>query len=690
MPENQYAFAWLIPLFPLLGFLFCGFFGRKFPKNVVGGVATAAVFASFVVALIIFFMVRNDPGPHFAYLAPWFAVPGYGGVAPLQVNFELLIDPLTSLMLLIITGVGGLIHLYSTGYMAEEEGYPRFFTYLNLFIFFMLLLVMGNNFVLMFVGWEGVGLCSYLLIGYYTERKSAADAAKKAFIVNRIGDVGVLIGMFLAFQYFHTLDFYSGHAFDTSGVQGILDRAPQLGPLIAATPFLAAIISTIGIMIFWGCTGKSAQLPLYVWLPDAMEGPTPVSALIHAATMVTAGVYLISRIHALAELSTLTMAVIAWIGIITAIFAASIGLVQNDIKRVLAYSTVSQLGYMFAACGVGAFTAGMFHVLTHAFFKACLFLGSGAIIHAMDHAIHERGGHPHPRAVQDITIEPANPDDPQDMRNMGGLRTKLPTTHWTMLVSTFAIAGIPLFSGWFSKDEILYKSALVSWGIWAVGAVTAAMTAFYMMRLMYKTFYGPAKTHDAEHTHEATPSMTTPLIILGILAIFGGWIGMPAAFHVPNLLENFLNPATGNAIKPAVNNNVNEVLLLIVSSVVAVLFVYISYSTYKAKQGGQLVAEENRATAFPYWLVFKKYLVDVVYEFFFVRLGQKLADFLWKDFDNKVVDGAVNGVGWLAAATGRLFRSWQTGYVRNYAFSMLIGVLVVVLICLASFQYMIH
>lgn len=688
MPDSQYGFAWLVPLFPLLGFLFCGFFGRKVAKAVAGGVATVAVFLSFVVAIILFSMVHGDAGPHFAYLAPWFVVPGFGGVAPLQVNFEFLIDPLSVLMLLIITGVGGLIHLYSTGYMADDDGYPRFFTYLNLFIFFMLLLVMGNNMVLMFVGWEGVGLCSYLLIGYYVERKSAADAAKKAFIVNRIGDVGVLIGMFLAFQYFHTLDFYSGHAFATTGVQGMLDRAPQLGPLVASAPFLAGIISTIGIMIFWGCTGKSAQFPLYVWLPDAMEGPTPVSALIHAATMVTAGVYLISRIHAIVELSTLTMAVIAWIGIITAIFAASIGLVQKDIKRVLAYSTVSQLGYMFAACGVGAFTAGMFHVMTHAFFKACLFLGSGIVIHAMDHAIHSRGGHPLPRSTQDITIEPANPDDPQDMRNMGGLKTRLPGTHWMMLSATFAIAGIPLFSGWFSKDEILYQSALVSWGIYIVGLVTAMMTAFYMMRLMYKTFYGTPKTHDAEHAHGEAPSMLWPVVILGVLSLIGGWIGMPG--H--SMFEQFLHPAVGDSLTHPTPNadSANQIVLLIVSSVVAIVFAFSAWWVYNQRQGADVVAEADRATAFPYWLVFKKYMVDVAYDFWFVRVGREFANFLWKTFDVGIIDGAVNGAGWLAAYVGRVCRSWQTGYVRNYAFSMLIGVLLVVLVCLASYSHLTH
>ncbi len=458
MPHSDQSllYAWLIPLFPLLGFLLNGLFGARLPKAVSGGLATLAVFGSFAVACALFQHVTGADAAHkqaTVYLAPWLSVPtDPQGIHSFQVNFELLIDPLSVLMMLIITGIGGLIHLYSTAYMAADKGYSRFFTYLNLFIFFMLLLVMGNNMLLMFVGWEGVGLCSYLLIGFFYEKKSAGDAAKKAFIVNRIGDVGVLIAMFMMFHYFGTLDFVRGQ----SGVPGVLEAAPNLVTLATST-----LITTLLLMIFLGCTGKSAQIPLYTWLPDAMEGPTPVSALIHAATMVTAGVYLVSRTHSLFVLSDTAMATVAVTGIATALFAATIGLMQTDIKRVLAYSTVSQLGYMFAACGAGVFAAGMFHVMTHAFFKACLFLGSGSVIHAMEHGMHAHDAHatgadhadaPHAEhgdSHDESTGGTQGPDphDPQDMRNMGGLRHRIPLTAATMIIATLAISGIIPFAG---------------------------------------------------------------------------------------------------------------------------------------------------------------------------------------------------------------------------------------------------
>ena len=689
--------AWLIPLFPLLGFLINGFVGSTLPKVVSGAIGTIAVFASFLIALGVFFAVQSDPTVHHTvFLATWFSIPGQYSAFPLQVNWEFLLDPLSSLMLLIITGIGGLIHLYSTSYMAEDKGYSRFFTYLNLFIFFMLLLVMGNNLVMMFVGWEGVGLCSYLLIGFWFEKKSAADAAKKAFIVNRVGDVGVLIAMFLAFKYFGTLDFYNGHAFiDNPGTPGLLIQAanPLLAQLIITSPVVLTIITTVTLMLFWGCTGKSAQLPLYTWLPDAMEGPTPVSALIHAATMVTAGVYLVSRTHTLFELAPATMDVVAIIGIATALFAATIGLVQNDIKRVLAYSTMSQLGYMFAACGVGAFSAGMFHVMTHAFFKACLFLGSGAVIHAMEHAIHHRHAHADERGAEHDDHAPLinnlDPNDPQDMRNMGGLKAKLPITHAAMLVSTFAIAGIPLFSGFFSKDEILGDLAGRSTLLWLVGVVTAALTGFYMMRLMYKTFYGSAKTEDAKNTHEATPAVTIPLIILGTLAVFGGYIGLPeiVADKVPfgRSLHNFLNPASGAHFPHQGHPFLGDGPLLLISSLVAIGFVLFAYTSYAAKDGKDLYipADEKKANSV-YQLLLNKYYVDELYNFIFVGGGRAIASFFWKVLDVRVIDAVVNGVGGTARSLGGLFRSTQTGYVRNYAFSLLIGALIVVIACVVG------
>jgi len=691
--DFQFSTPWLIPLFPLLGFLFCGLARyHKAPNKVVGWVATVAVFASFAVALSLFSMFGADTSPHVYTLARWFEAPAFNNVPALSVNFDLLIDHLSLLMLLIITGVGGLIHMYSIGYMEKDSGFARFFTYLNLFIFFMLLLVLGNNMVLMFVGWEGVGLCSYLLIGFWYEKKSAADAAKKAMIVNRIGDVGVLIGMFLAFQYFGTLDFHQPLTH-----RGILDLAANNGVAawIAATPAMAAAISLTALMIFWGCTGKSAQLPLYTWLPDAMEGPTPVSALIHAATMVTAGVYLVSRMHSVFELSYLAMVTVAVIGIATALFAASIGLVQNDIKRVLAYSTMSQLGYMFAACGVGAFSAGMFHVMTHAFFKACLFLGSGAVIHAMEHAIHarheaEHGGHD---AHVATPAGGPDPDDPQDIRNMGGLSKRLPLTFWFMLFGTLAIAGIPLFSGFFSKDEILYEGAQHSWLLWLIGALTAAMTAFYMTRMMYKTFGGTAKTADAEHAREAPPVMWIPVGILGVLAIVGGYVGLPAITHAPNLIGDFLRPTTepGAAWAARPLNGAPEGLLLAASSAIAIVFVLATFYAYKAKDGRDLLlTPEQKAgdTLFAgvYRGALNKWYVDEAYNFWFVRIGGKIASVIYKTFDLRIVDGLVNAVAWIASQTGAAFRGMQNGYVRNYAFTILIAAIVLVIVTLVGFH----
>ncbi|HEY3331601.1 MAG TPA: NADH-quinone oxidoreductase subunit L [Capsulimonadaceae bacterium] len=687
LSDPEFAKAWLIPLFPLVGFLINGFFGTLLPKKVSGAIGTLAVFASFGVGCALFSQLAGDSAPHINTLAPWFVVPGFNGSAPLVVNFELLVDHLSLLMILIITGIGGLIHLYSTGYMAKDPGYSRFFTYLNLFIFFMLLLVMGNNMVLMFVGWEGVGLCSYLLIGFWYERDSASAAALKAMVVNRIGDVGVLIGMFMAFWYFKTLDFHGPNG------TGLLDLAANNGvaALIAATPAIGAAVTLTTLAIFWGCTGKSAQLPLYTWLPDAMEGPTPVSALIHAATMVTAGVYLVSRMHSLFELSSLTMTVIMVIGIATALFAASIGMVQNDIKRVLAYSTCSQLGYMFAACGAGAFTAGMFHVTTHAFFKACLFLGSGAVIHAMEHAMHERhkASH-HDDAV--VADGAADPNDPQDIRNMGGLRSKLPITHMTMLVSTFAIAGIFPFSGFFSKDEILFRDAQTSYLVWGVGLITAGMTAFYMMRMMYKTFYGTPKTEDAKHTHEASPAMTSPLVILGTLATFGGFLAWPQIKGLPqftNLFEHFeasaAEPTYPNLLP--IHNSPDALTLLAISLAVAILGVAIAYFGYKGKDGRDLlIAPADKPNASFYQVVLHKWYVDELYYYMFTVPGRWISTVLYKVFDLKVIDGVVMGAGWLATQVGAIFRTWQTGYVRNYAFTILIGAVIVVVAVLFGFK----
>ena len=695
MPHSELWYAWLIPAFPLLGFLINGVLGpltgKPLPKKLAGFIGTAAIFASFAVACSLFqYVTSAAEGAKQAtvYLAPWLNVPtDPQGIHSFAVNFELLIDPLSILMMLIITGVGGLIHLYSTAYMAADNGYQRFFTYLNLFVFFMLLLVMGNNLLLLFIGWEGVGLCSYLLIGYFFEKKSAGDAAKKAFIVNRIGDVGVLIGMFFLFHYFGTLDFIQGH----SHVPGMLEAAPSL--LAVATPTL---ITTLLLMLFFGCTGKSAQLPLYTWLPDAMEGPTPVSALIHAATMVTAGVYLVSRMHSLFILSDAAMVTIAVVGIATALFAATIGLMQNDIKRVLAYSTVSQLGYMFAACGAGVFAAGMFHVMTHAFFKACLFLGSGSVIHAVEHAMHaahDKHGHTdaahaeHGDSPDEKTGGTAGPDpnDPQDMRNMGGLFPKIRVTAVSMIAATAAICGIWPFAGYYSKDQILWQDwetmAGGDWLFWGVGLVTALLTAFYMTRLVMKTFFGAPRTDAAKNAHESSPAMIVPIGILAVLSLVAGWPILPLNFEK---FADFLKPSVGGTplAEPMIESELGIGTLIAIVLVMIVCFV-----RYRASKNNELMAPQERAnhkllTAGWYnYTLLNKYWVDEAYNFWFVKLGKRFANWLWITFDEKGVNGIVNGVGALTAWSGQRIRRTQNGYVRSYAFSMVAGILVILAVC---------
>ena len=682
MPHTDPAFAiaWLIPLFPLLGFLINGFFGPKLPKAVSGGVATMAVFASFAVALALLQKILaapEDARQLTVYLAPWLGIPSDPREIPLfQVNWELLLDPLSILMVCIITGVGGLIHLYSTGYMAADKSYSRFFTYLNLFVFFMLLLVMGNNMLLMFIGWEGVGLCSYLLIGYYFEKKSAADAAKKAFIVNRIGDVGVLVGMFMTFHFFGTLDFVTGQA----GVPGIIASAPQLAAFL---PVAGGALSVLALLIFFGCTGKSAQIPLYTWLPDAMEGPTPVSALIHAATMVTAGVYLVSRMHTVFLLSETAMVTVAVIGISTALFAATIGLMQTDIKRVLAYSTVSQLGYMFAACGAGVFAAGMYHVMTHAFFKACLFLGSGSVIHAIEHAMHARHGESaaHAEHSDSPNLDGGpDPNDPQDMRNMGGLSSKIRTTFVTMAAATLAIAGVFPFAGYFSKDQILWRTWQTdpngNWLFWGVGALTALLTAFYMFRLVMKTFAGAPRTDAAKNARESGFSMTIPLMILAVLSSVTGWLFLPF-----EKFAEFLSPSVGPL--PVVHSENLEGPLGWGVLIGILLSIGYCVVRYRAAKTGALLTPEQRRGFVPN-LILHKYWVDEAYNFWFVRLGKRLADWLWETFDKKFVDGFVNGVASTTDWLGERARRTQTGFVRNYAFTMVVGILLVLVICLSG------
>src|SRR6201987_5469253 len=494
---------WIIPLLPLLGSAINGLFGKNWPNNIVNSVAVGSTGLSFACALEAvreFSQLPPDQIPFVKQFFTWIAAGTF------RAGFDLQVDQLTVVMLLVVTGVGWLIHIYATGYMAHEGGYYRFFSYLNLFMFFMLILVLAANYVLLFVGWEGVGLCSYLLIGFYFLRKSAADAGKKAFIVNRIGDFGFMLGMFLLFRTFGTLDFVPLFA--------------KAGPMPADLMGQFGTLTIACLLLFMGATGKSAQLPLYVWLPDAMEGPTPVSALIHAATMVTAGVYVVARSHILFTHSPTAMLVVAIVGCATAFFAATIGLVQTDIKKVLAYSTVRQLGYMFLACGVGAFTAGIFHLMTHAFFKALLFLAAGSVIHAM-------GGE-------------------QDMQRMGGLSKKIRWTYLTMLTATLAIAGFPPLAGFFSKDSILLSAFQSENGgriLYEIGLLTALLTSFYMFRLIFLTFFGKERYDEHHvHVHESPKSMLVPLMILAVLSIVGGWLAAPAFWGGPDYFAKFLEP----------------------------------------------------------------------------------------------------------------------------------------------------
>ncbi len=569
-----------------------------------------------------------------------------GRIATFTADWGFLLDPLSSVMILVITGIGFLIHVYSVGYMAHDTGFYRFFGYLNLFVFFMLMLVLANNYVLLFVGWEGVGLCSYLLIGFYFHKKSAGDAGKKAFIVNRIGDAGFILGMLMLFSLLGSARFIDVN----KGLAGMTAETAAFG-----------VLSTTALLLFIGATGKSAQFPLYIWLPDAMEGPTPVSALIHAATMVTAGVYMVARSHVLFSLAPRTLTIVAMVGAFTAILAASIGLVQNDIKRVLAYSTVSQLGYMVLALGVGAYWVAVFHLFTHAFFKALLFLGSGSVIHAMS--------------------------GEQDMRRMGALKDKIPITHWTMFIGSVAIAGIPGLAGFFSKDEILwqtYSSPIGSKDLYSMGLITAGMTAFYMWRLMYMTFYGESRVAPevAAKIHESPPVMTIPLEILALGSIVAGWLGVPKIWTVfpekMRLFEAWLAPVFANpsvlhaaAEEGQVPHDVGlEWLLMGVSVAIAVVGIFAARVFYKIKPE----IPESLGAKFPrtHNILLNKWYLDELYDFLFVNGLAKGGGKVLGGFDRNVVDGAVNGAGWLTRFSARLSMWWDTwiidGAVRLSSF----------------------
>jgi len=625
---------WLIPMFPLITAATMFFFGRRLKNNVVSMLCAGSVFLSFVFAVGAFFQLLGLPvGERVAskILFDWIpAIPYHtlgGRLANFVAPWGFQLDPLSSVMILIVTGVGFLIHVYATGYMAHEGGYYRFFGYLNLFMFSMLMLVLANNLLVLFVGWEGVGTCSYLLIGFYFHKKSASDAGKKAFIVNRIGDAGFLLGIFMTSALLGTVTFN------------------DIGPALAAGHFAWGDprITAIALLFFVGATGKSAQIPLYVWLPDAMEGPTPVSALIHAATMVTAGVYMVTRTSAIYQLAPTAMAVVATIGAATALFAASMGVVQNDIKKVLAYSTVSQLGYMFLACGVGAFTAGIFHLMTHAFFKGLLFLAAGSVIHAMS--------------------------GEQDMQKMGALSKKIPVTYWTMLIATLAIAGIFPFAGFMSKDLILGKAYEHDALLWAIGYFTAGMTAFYMFRLIFLTFHGQSRVdHEVEHhIHESPKSMLIPLVILAALSIIGGWVSWPEILGGNSRFVHFLEPVIAMPHEARVetatgaSSRLGEIQLMILSEGLVVLGIAFAWYLYIKRT--DLPKKIATSLGGFYRTVYNKYYVDQIYDAMFVNRAKDLGLALGA-FDRNVIDGAgVNGAGWLTRAVARLSMWWDTWIV---------------------------
>ena len=674
----------LIPLLPFLGFVVNATVGRRWSKNITGGIATAAMAGAFgVAATSVWTMLGLEPiGGVRAideHVFTWIAS------GNLQIPFALRLDPLAALMILVVTGIGTLIHLYSTAYMHDETDadFARYFSYLNLFAAFMLILVLGASFPVMFIGWEGVGLCSYLLIGFYFTKPAAADAGKKAFVVNRISDFGFILGMLILFTEFGTLDFQQ------------LAIQVNTWSVEPATMAGAGLLTMATMLLFVGATGKSAQIPLFVWLPDAMEGPTPVSALIHAATMVTAGVYMIARNAVLFSHAPFTLEVIAIIGVLTALFAGTIGLVQNDIKRVLAYSTVSQLGYMFLAVGVGSFAGGVFHLYTHAFFKALLFLGSGAVIHAL----HGQ----------------------QDMRYMGGLKNKLPITFWTFLIGTIAIAGIPPFAGFFSKDEILWKTySHGHYVLWGLAVLAAFLTATYMFRLLYMTFYGESRAHLAPasaeasagkpaddhghgtahhapstkhgapstshsaHLHDAPPAMAIALVVLAVGSIVAGFFGVPHALGGHNQIEAFLAPSfqamtlSGEAVHEAVAHGdvMTELGLMGFSVMVALAGITLAYFLFKKNpQRADALATQFSGV---HTVLANKYYVDEIYNAVFVQPIKRVSETgLWKVVDAGLIDGIVNGVGLTVRGWSAVLRRVQTGSVRAYAMSIFVGVVAI-------------
>jgi NADH-quinone oxidoreductase subunit L len=645
------SWVWLAVALPLAGFVVNGALSLRRPdaKRVVSLVGPGVLVAAFLVSLGVFAELLARPPEHGTIVRLWSWLP----VGTLQVDLAFQVDQLSAVMLLVVTGVGSLIHLFSVGYMVEDPGYARYFAYLNLFIVFMLVLVLGSSLPVMFIGWEGVGLCSYLLIGFWFSDKANADAGKKAFIMNRIGDFGFMIAMFLIWRAFGALDFAT-----------ISSRAAEV--LVPG----GAIVTAITLFLFLGCTGKSAQIPLYTWLPDAMAGPTPVSALIHAATMVTAGVYLVARTNVLFAMAPVSSTVVAGIGAVTALFAATIGLRQYDIKKVLAYSTVSQLGYMFLGVGTGVYVTGIFHLVTHAFFKALLFLGSGSVIHAMHHAYHATHAH----------------EDAQDMRNMGGLKRYMPVTFWLMAIATLAIAGIPPFSGFFSKDEILAMAFArgaeqpVYYLFYGLGVLAALLTAFYMARLMAMTFLGENRTgeREREHLHEAPWIMTGPLVVLGILSAVGGGLNLPEAFGGHQALEHWLEPVTAPAAafsRLEAPHGATEYYLIGAAVLIGIVGLVAGWRATLARPTPTArAAPPDRGLAL---VLNRKYYIDELYDTIVVRPVVWLSRaVLWRGVDQGVVDGAaVNGMARLSQGLGWLGSRLQTGQVGVYVVLFLVGAL---------------
>jgi NADH-quinone oxidoreductase subunit L len=622
----------LIPLLPLLGFLIISLNVKRFSEMVASGIACVAVLVSFLLSLSVFFQLPEDGAPLMVTIFEWINTGSFTAA------MSFLVDPLSALMMLIITGVGFLIHVYSIGYMHDDAGYNRFFSYLNLFIFFMLLLVMGSNYLVMFVGWEGVGLCSFLLIGFWFKNPAYNSAANKAFIMNRIGDLGMLLGIILIFVHFGTLEYAE-----------VTSKASAFG-------FGSETLTLITILLFIGAMGKSAQLPLYTWLPDAMAGPTPVSALIHAATMVTAGIYMVARNNLLYTLSPISQDIVIYIGLATAIFAATIAIAQNDIKKVLAYSTVSQLGLMFVALGVGAYSSGIFHMATHAFFKALLFLAAGSVIHALQ--------------------------GEQDLRKMGGLRKYIPLTFFTFFIGVLAISGIPPFAGFFSKDEILANAFNHSPAVWILAVIASLLTAFYMFRLLFLTFFGQsrASTEVIDHIHESPKVMTIPLIILAALSTISGFFGLPEAFHAPNWIGEFLSPVFAPSVAAIANKPLEhstEYILMGTILTLTIVMIAIAYMRYV--KGHRVPSAEDQKLSQMHNLVYQKYFVDELYNTSVIRPLFWMSSVFDRIIEQLGIDRLVNGFGTAVISGSRSIRLFQGGSIGLYILFMVVGILALLL-----------